>query len=74
MKTKSDPRHENRIKIMKQLFEKYFRDINLPKTSDANEIYSNRQKIDKLIHKNAPAWPINQISPVDLATLRLAIW
>ena len=31
-------------------------------------------EIDKIIEKAAPQWPINQISPVDLATLRLAIW
>ena len=74
MKNKSDPRHQLRIKTMKQLFEKNFRVTQLAKTSDAYQIFKNRQKIDKIISKNAPAWPLNQIPSVDLATLRLAIW
>ena len=74
MKRKTDPRHQLRVLIMKQLFEKNFRDSDLDEKSDAYEIYTNRQKIDNIIKKNAPAWPINQISSVDLATLRLAIW
>ena len=74
MKRKADPRHKLRTKIMKLLFEKSFRSSQLPKASDAYQIYRNRQKIDKIISKSAPAWPINQIPPVDLATLRLAIW
>ena len=59
---------------MKQLFEKSFQTSSVPKTSNAFDIYTNRQKIDRIISKNAPAWQINQILPVDLATLRLAIW
>ncbi len=59
---------------MKQLFEKNFRDAQVAKTSDAYQIFKNQQKIDKIISKNAPAWPLNQISAIDLATLRLAIW
>ena len=74
MKNKSDPRHQLRVKTMKQLFEKNFRVTQLAKTSNAYQIFKNRQKIDKIISKNAPAWPLNQISGVDLATLRLAIW
>ena len=74
MKRKTAPRHQLRVLIMKQLFEKNFRDSDLDDKSDAYEIYTNRQKIDNIIKKNAPAWPINQISSVDLATLRLAIW
>ncbi|OGD87435.1 transcription antitermination factor NusB [Candidatus Curtissbacteria bacterium RIFCSPLOWO2_01_FULL_39_62] len=75
MKRKADPRHQLRVKIMKQLFEKNFREsLELSKPSDALEIYSDRKKIDKIITTNAPAWPLNQIPPVDLATLRLAIW
>lgn len=74
MKRKTDPRHQLRVTIMKQLFEKNFRNSNLEKESEAYEIFTNRQKIDRIIKKNAPAWPISQISPVDLATLRLAIW
>jgi N utilization substance protein B len=31
-------------------------------------------KIDSVISKLAPSWPIQQIAPVDLVTLRIAIW
>lgn len=60
---------------MKQLFEKSFtKSTELSKSSDAYRVYSKRQKIDKLIARSATAWPLDQISPIDLATLRLAVW
>lgn len=31
-------------------------------------------RIDPIIQKLAPAWPIEQIAPVDLIILRMAIW
>ena len=75
MKTKTDPRHKKRVTAMKTVFEKIFRtDFNPPKNSPAAQIVANQRKIDKLISQNAPAWPTSQIAPVDLATLRLAIW
>ena len=75
MKKKTDPRHKQRISTMKALFEKAFRkNYNPPKDSQAAKILTQQVKINKLIAKNAPAWPINQIAPVDLATLQLAIW
>lgn len=75
MKKKSDPRHKTRVRTLKLLFEKTFRpDFELDKDSTASLVLTNLGKIDKLIAKNAPAWPIDQIPPVDLATLRLAIW
>ena len=75
MKKGNDPRHQKRIRLMKFLFEKSFRkDLHISKDSPENQILSKQKEIDKLIAQNAPAWPIDQISPVDLATLRLAIW
>lgn len=75
MKKKVDPRHKKRVNIVKKLFEKEFRkDKNIAAESAIGEIISNEKKIDKLISQNAPAWPINQIAPIDLVTLRLAIW
>lgn len=76
MKRKTDPRHQERINTVKILFEKEFRQENykLEKGSLAAQILKNQKAIDVLIAKNAPAWPINQIAPIDLATLRLAIW
>ncbi len=34
----------------------------------------NTEDIDDLIRKYAPAWPLEQINPVDLVTLRVAIY
>ena len=37
-------------------------------------MFEKKKAIEKLIVQNAPAWPISQIAPIDLATLRLAVW
>jgi N utilization substance protein B len=39
-----------------------------------NSIEENQEKIDKIIEKYAPEWPINQIVKTDLEILRLAIY
>lgn len=75
MKKRGDPRHKMRVKTVQDLFEKSFHSSS--KTSSDSrtaKILTHLKKIDKLIAVNAPAWPINQIAPLDLATLRLAIW
>jgi len=73
MKKKSDPRHIARRKTVVHLFEWSFR-----KETKANgltkKILKNIEKIDKIIEKSAPAWPIEQIAKVDLAILRLAVF
>ena len=75
MKSKSDPRHKNRIQTIKLLFEKNFhKDLKIEKSSTAAKIIKSKARIDKLIAGSAPAWPLGQISPIDLATLRLAVW
>lgn len=75
MKKKSDPRHKARVKVMKALYAKIMSPAaNPPKISATSQVLKNTGKIDKLIAKNAPAWPIGQVAPIDLATLRLAIW
>ncbi len=75
MKTKDDPRHRQRVKIMQALFQNSFnKAIGTDVDEIVAEIQSKKSQIDKLISKNAPAWPIEQIGQVDLATLRLAIW
>jgi N utilization substance protein B len=38
------------------------------------EITENQKQLDEMIQKYAPAWPIDQIDPVDLQILRLAIF
>lgn len=37
-------------------------------------VSQNKQAIDEVIKKNAPDWPLDQISPVDRAVLRLGIY
>ena len=75
MKKKADPRHKQRIKTVKKLFEQNFRNkIDFDKGSEAEKISASQKKIDAIIQKFAPSWPIEQISPMDLAILRLSIW
>lgn len=71
MKTASDPRHQKRIKLMQSLYEATFRD---KPASIVSGIWKSLGKLDPLIIKSAPEWPISQINPVDLAILRLASW
>lgn len=74
MKTKSDPRHQARVRTVKSLFENIFNPTRTGKLPLAQNVQKYQNKIDKLIVKNAPAWPIEQIAPIDLAILRLAIY
>lgn len=73
MKLKSDPRHKARVAAVKSLFRLSFR-REVPTDPLAREVASKRTKIDSLLKKYAPAWPIGQIAPIDLAILRLAIY
>lgn len=74
MKKKSDPRHLARISTVKGLFAANFAGGKFRKTPFLNRTLSKQKKIDKLISLNAPTWPIEQIAPMDLAILRLAIY
>lgn len=75
MKRKSDPRHLARTQAVKTLFAESFRKkMRIQKSSLAGQVSQKQKQIDKLIAQNAPAWPIDQINPLDLATLRLAIY
>lgn len=71
MKTASDPRHLKRIELFKKLYSYSFRSKNT-KTS-LRPIVANLAKIDPIIVKCAPEWPIAKLNRVDLAILRLAI-
>ncbi|RLC33560.1 transcription antitermination factor NusB [Candidatus Shapirobacteria bacterium] len=57
---------------MKQLFAWQFQPSNKPKL--IFKITPKLPKIDKIIAKSAPKWPLTQINKVDLAILRTAIW
>lgn len=72
MKTSKDPRHINRINIMKALFTWDFNQKQPPEDSQTVEIVDNLEKVDQLIVNSAPAWPIIKINKIDLAILRLA--
>lgn len=74
MKLKSDPRHLARVKTVKDLFALSFSSQTKLKSELAGKIMKDRKSIDKKIETNAPAWPITQIAPADLAVLRLAIY
>lgn len=57
---------------MKALFSESYThqdDIN-PK---ADEIFKNKEEIDKYIQVAAPAWPTDKLNKIDLSILRLAI-
>ncbi len=71
MKTSKDPRHLKRIKIMQDLFAWAFQESAGLQTKEALGIIQQIQKLDQLIAKSAPAWPIDKINKVDLAILRL---
>ena len=74
MKKSNDPRHITRVKTVKELFASSFGTSNNQISTLTSQVVKNINAIDILIKKNAPAWPINQISPIDLAVLRLAIF
>jgi len=75
MKTRKDPRHKTRVEAVKLLFEKSFgTQKEAAKGSLTQKVLAKKRAIDAKIKKYAPAWPIEQIAPVDLAVLRLAIY
>lgn len=73
MKTKSDPRHQARIKLIRELFAYSFHP-KLPLSPSAQTITDLLDKIDPLISKSAPERPLDKINRLDLAILREATW
>lgn len=72
MQSKLDPRHQKRLKIVKELFANEF---SLQDASPATAaIIKESVELDKLIVEAAPEWPIEKINKIDLAILRLALW
>lgn len=72
MKTKSDPRHQKRIKIVKDLFTWDFDKKQL--SAEIVDIVKNIKVVDSRIQKSAPNRPIGEINKLDLAILRLSIF
>lgn len=72
MKDPLDPRHKKRQKIVGELFSLDFHKQKVG--SDTSKIFSKKKKIDKIIEKAAPEFPVEKINKIDLAILRLAIY
>lgn len=73
MKTLSDPRHKKREKIIKKLYQYGFgQKGETPKL--ILPIIKDLKKVDKIISRCAPEWPIEKLNKIDLAILRLALY
>lgn len=73
MKTSTDPRHINRIHIIQDLFSQSFKQQQF-KYPETRQIWQLHPKIDNYIQKAATQWPVEKISKMDLAILRLAVY
>lgn len=73
MKTATDPRHILRQKAIQELFEWSFRKQK-PKEAVVRNVIQEQKIVDEKIARCAPQWPLEQISRIDLAVLRLAIY
>src|SRR3972149_9795581 len=71
MKTASDPRHRQRIKLIQHLFSSQFHKA--PDSLVAH-IWLHLPQIDPIIIQIAPEWPLDKLNPIDLAILRLALF
>ncbi|HLD92076.1 MAG TPA: transcription antitermination factor NusB [Patescibacteria group bacterium] len=73
MKTATDPRHLRRRNAVKFLFaESFTHQKDLPDI--VKNILKQTKKLNTIIEKSAPTWPIDKINKIDLAILHLAIY
>lgn len=72
MKSATDPRHQRRREIVKELFAQTFADQKISQAT--REILKDKEALDKTIQKAASAWPIDKLNKIDLSILRLAIY
>ena len=73
MKTPQDPRHLKREKIIQEIFSFSFNQTRA-RDKTVQKIQKSIKKIDNIIKKSAPQWPIDKINKIDLAILRLAVY
>jgi N utilization substance protein B len=73
MKTAHDPRHTARQKIVEGLFSQSFF-TQKTKNEKVKTILEKLSKIDLVIKKAAPEFPVDKINKVDLAILRLGVY
>lgn len=69
----SEPEQEKCFELSQNKLESKETDTKLAE-SIINGVRENREKIDSIIEKNAPDWPIEKIAKVDLVILRIAIF
>lgn len=67
-----DKRHQRRIRLVEKLFAYGFDPAK--KEPFVRPILDNLQTIDKMITEHATRYPIDKISKIDLAILRLSIY
>ena len=68
-----DPRHEQRIKIIQELYgESYVSQPSLQEKT--KKIIKLSKSLNEQIHKFAPKFPVEKIAKVDLAILQLSIY
>jgi len=73
MKSSTDPRHQKRRDVIKQLFAESFTK-QASKTALVKKVLDNLGAIDDKIQRAAPTWPIDKLNKIDLAILRLAVY
>lgn len=73
MKSRRDPRHKKRQEIIKLLFSYSF-SAKPTKSRHVSNLLLNIDKIDEIIKKIAPVFPVDKINKIDLAILRLAVY
>lgn len=71
MKTASDPRHRQRIKLMQHLYSSH---VQKQPDSVISHIWPHLSVIDPVIIEIAPEWPLEKLNPIDLSILRLALY
>ncbi len=75
MKKQDDPRHIHRIHLIQNLFARSFTPNSSPGNNDLiREVEKTIPKIDPMIEKAAPQFPLEKIAKIDVAILRLAIF
>lgn len=69
----SEPNRDECLELSKDLLESPIADQELA-MEIINGVEKHREEIDNLIKKNAPDWPLDKISKVDLVILRIGIY
>lgn len=72
MKSKFDPRHQKRIRLVQDLYA--WSITGQFQEKDSKPIIKELSKIDLFISSAAPKWPLDQVNKIELAILRLAAW